>query len=299
MKTLDQVLLLARPLVGVDLETTGTNPRKDRIVEIGLEIFEPTVEGIVVKEHRTLVNPTVPIPQGATDTHGITNEDMKRCRLCRRFAEEHDQQEATDETALSCPGFKAWPTFQQLAPRLAQVLTGVDIAGFSVLGFDVQCLDAEFKRHGVEWNYDTTRFVDGLRLKQIIQPRNLTTCCEEAGIPLENAHSALNDIKSSTRLIAHYLDNHPFLPRTVDALHELCFADRYDPDGKLRWQDGELVVGFGEHKGVPLRDVPRTYLNWIIRKDFSDKVKQTCRDALKNIYPPAPVKNPEVSDEQT
>ena len=66
-------LLLRRPLAVIDLETTGTDIRTDRIVEISVIRVDPCGD----REHRTRrINPGVPIPPDATAVHGISDADV-------------------------------------------------------------------------------------------------------------------------------------------------------------------------------------------------------------------------------
>ena len=243
---------LERPLLGFDLETTGTNKKTARIVEIGLEIMAP---GQPTREYRTLVNPTIPIPPGATKIHGITDEDVKDA-----------------------------PTFAQLAPSLIKGFTGADFVGYNIR-FDVERIQQEFGRCGIAWSFEDARLIDGHRLWQIAQPRSLEDFAkafmdEDARAAASSgAHNALGDVRWSTGGIAGLLTCYPVaMPqRTVAELHTLCWPDWYDAEGKLRWRDGQLCLGFGEHRELPLGEVPAGYLNFILRKDFSDKVKDAVR----------------------
>ncbi len=273
----DQVVALERPILGFDLETTGTNKKTARIVELGLEIMEPGAEPV---EFRTLINPGIPIPHEASHGnggdypgHGITDEMVKDA-----------------------------PTFASIAARLAKRFTGVDFIGFNIR-FDVQIAAAEFARAGITWDYEDARLVCGHRLWQVAKPRSLEDFAREF-IPDERealssgAHNALGDIRWSTRgtaaLIQAYV-NRPLeynveLPRSVQELHGVCWPDWFDAEGKLRWRSGVLVMGFGEHRDVPLADIPDSYKCFILRKDFSAKVKDAVRDARNGIYPTAPAR---------
>lgn len=274
IRQIHEVLNLTRPLVGLDEETTGVNPKTSGIVELGLEIFIP---GKPVKEYRTLINPLLPIPREATAIHGITNEMVRDA-----------------------------PTFVQLAANLFSGMSGCDFIGYNVR-FDLRQLVEEFKRAGMEWSYEGARVIDGFRMWQLAEGRTLTDAVNhwlgskhersnDAELDLEmsaleesgKAHGALFDVKSSTRVVAAQLDQCPHLPRDLDALHELQWPGWYDADGKLRWIKGELCFTFGEHRDKPIRLAPKGYLNWVAGKDFSDKVKQTCRNAMRGIYPTPP-----------
>lgn len=256
---LDEVLQLTRPLVGVDLETTGVDVRTAGIVELALEIMVP---GQPVVEYRTLINPLLRIPEEASAIHGIRAADVADA-----------------------------PTFRKLAANLLAGLTGCDFAGYNVLSFDLPMLREEFTRAGLDWSYEDAAVIDGFRLWQVAEGRTLTDAvnrwCGEAqlnpGSPawdLGNgkAHNALWDVKAATRVAAAQLLACEHLPRDPRALHDLCWPDRFDADGKLRWKDGVLCFNFGEHRNKPVASVPAGYRAWVQKKDFSDKVKAAMKD---------------------
>ena len=269
MKTLNDVLMLDRTLIGLDLETTDLNPAFARIVELGLEIMTP---GKPTREFRTLVNPGIPIPKGASDVHGLTDGMVA------------DAQ-----------------TFEQLGPNLLGGFENVDFVGYN-LRFDLRVLAAEFKRlTGEMWSYDGAYLLDAYRVWQLVEGRSLEDACQHwlgqakdprepvfgsaRGEGREGAHSALWDAKQSTRILAAQLEEHSTLPRTPQGIHALCWPGWFDGEGKLRWKDGQVCFAFGEHRDRPLQRIPRGYLAWILKKDFSDAVKAACKDALNGVYP--------------
>ena len=262
---LHDVIKFDRPGIGLDLETTGLDSRTSSIVELALEIMSPGKEP---KEYRTLVNPLMPIPPEATAIHGITNDLIKNA-----------------------------PTFKQLSQNLLTGLTGCDFFGYNVR-FDLKQLAEEFTRAGHEWSYADARIIDGYRLWQLVEGHTLTRATErwlngESFHGGQEAHNALWDVKASTRVIAAQLHACQQLPRDLNQLHELQWPGWFDPEGKLRWVDDHIVFTFGVHQGKPLQRVPRKYLEWIIKADFSKQVKAVCRDALKGKFP-IPVGKPTV-----
>lgn len=278
---LHEIIQLERPMLGLDLETTGVNADVAGIVELGLEIMKPGKDGgpVTVQEYRTLVNPMMPIPPEATAIHGITNEMVQNA-----------------------------PTFRQLAENLAMGMmdketgcSAVDYCGYN-LSFDFRQIAKEFERAAVTWNYEGARVLDGFRLWQIAEGRTLTHAVNrwlrDAGAAMSgvddpeldlDAHSALWDTKMSTRIVAAQLRACASLPRNLDQLHELQFPGRFDAEGKLAWRDhGELAFTFGAHKDKPLSMVPRGYLSWVAGANFSPKVRRVCQDACRKIYPVKP-----------
>lgn len=247
-------------MIGIDTETTGTNPATSRIVELALEIMTPDKP---TKEWRTLVNPGMPIPANATAVHHITDEMVKDA-----------------------------PSFGQLADNLLKGFAGADFCGYNVR-FDLRMLGAEFKRNKRSWDYEDARVIDGFRLWQIAEGRSLEDAVKRwAGDTDEaadgQAHAALWDVKMSTRVIASQLKTSGRLPRDVQQLHELCSPGWFDAEGKLQWREGELCLSFGQHRDISLKRVPKSYLDWITKGDFSAKVKDVCRDAMRGVFPPSP-----------
>jgi DNA polymerase III subunit epsilon len=250
-----EVLELERPLVGVDLETTGTNVKSDGIVSLSLEIMVP---GQPVREYSTLVNPLLRIPAEATAIHGITDEMVKDA-----------------------------PTFRKLRDNLLLGFADCDFAGMSILTFDLPMLAEEFSRAGIVWTYEDRFAVDAYRIEQILNPRKLENLAaawltpedrEELGE--QKAHDARWDVRASTRVAANQIVQGG-LPRRLADLHAACWPDRYDVDGKLRFDaKGRLCITFGEHRGKPLEQVGKGYLNWMLGKDFSGKVKTAIRQTL-------------------
>ena len=264
MTTLPDVLQIDQTLIGLDLETTGTNVQQSRIVEIGLQIMVP---GEPVREWHSLVNPGVAIPHEATTCHGITDEQIASA-----------------------------PRFPDIADNLLKGFIDADYVGYN-LRFDLRILAAEFDRYNYVWSYESARLLDGYRVWQIVEARTLEDAVERwLGHPLDfrgedrdRLHGAMFDTRHSTLVLASQLVQCEQVPRTVQEIHDLCWPGWFDQEGKLRWRNGELCFTFGANRDQPLRLVRRSYLSWIIRNEFSDKVKDTCRDALLSIYPSQPI----------
>lgn len=287
---LSEVLRLERPLIGLDTETTGTNPALSRIVELALEIYRP--DG-TVKEWRTLVNPGIPIPPGATKVHHITDRHVQACRVC----EGDSVKTYADVKHCTCETFMPWPTFAQIADGLLKGFCDADFTGYNVR-FDLRMLAAEFKRNKKAWDYEDARVIDAFRLWQIAEGRSLQDAVNRWLTPEQRAdlhaeaHTAMGDVRWSTRVLAAQLHAVAKLPRDLQQLHDLCSPGWFDAEGKLQWKNGVLCLSFGDHRDKPLASVPSSYLTWMITKDFSTKVKDACRDALHGIYPTAPATGP-------
>ena len=243
-------LQLQRPLVVFDLESTGLNPHYDRIVEIAaLKVWPDGRQ----EHYEKRVNPERPIPPRVVRIHGISNQDVAGA-----------------------------PTFREIAGEICGLLHGSDLAGFGILQFDIPLLTAELKRVGVELDTSDVRVVDSKVIYHKREPRTLSAalefyCNEEH----TDAHGAMEG----------QLQKYPDLAHRVDELDAYCNPqdqDDIDPDGKLRWSDDEVILDFGQKKGIPLRQMAHQepqYLEWMLRKDFSDDVKDIVQDALNGVFP--------------
>jgi DNA polymerase III subunit epsilon len=263
LRTIAAHLRITRPLVVVDVETTGTAFGVDRIIQIGILKAYPADEAGVIKTTfwSTFIDPQMSIPAEATLAHKITNAMIAGA-----------------------------PTWSDVARTICAGLVNVDFIGQNVK-FDLRFLEAEFKRVGVLWGYADALIIDTLRIDQVKDPRDLAAllrkyCGEEHFEAL--AHDALNDVNGTARVLAAQLEAYRDLPQSVAALHALLFPrdpSWIDAVGKIVWRNAEACVGFGEHNGKPLKTCDKGFLRWMLRKDFADDVKQIVRDALDGKFP--------------
>ncbi len=258
-------LRLDRPLVVLDIESTGINPRQDRLIDLALVTVHPDGR----REERTFrVNPEIPIPPEATAIHHITNADVVGA-----------------------------PTFRQAAPRILEALAGCDLAGFNIARFDLPMLAEEFARAGVAFDVDGRRVVDVQRIFHKKEPRDLSAAlafyCGELHL---GAHGAEADARATAAVLDAQLATYPDLPRTVEALDQFCNPPR-DPSwadraGKLKWVGGELRINFGTANfGQPLKDLARAnpkFLLWILKSDFPADTKQIVAGILEGRFPAPP-----------
>jgi DNA polymerase-3 subunit epsilon len=246
---LEKLLALDRPVVVFDTETTGTNPRSDRIVEIACLKIHP--DGRRESWVRR-VNPRMPIPPASTAIHGIADADVANLE-----------------------------GFAELAGELASFLDGCDLAGYNIAGFDLPVLRVEFLRAGIDFDISNRRLVDAQRIFFAYEPRHLSAAArfychtDHAG-----AHGALADAEMTLRVLEGQLSRYEGLPRSVAELHELYCAglDRdMDPEGRIRLVNGEPTVNFGRNRGKSLKEMVREepgFLRWILKGEFSAPVKE-------------------------
>jgi DNA polymerase-3 subunit epsilon len=250
-------------IVVFDLETTGKNPNKDRIIQIGAVKVD---ENFVEKDRYVIkVNPLVPITEGATEIHGISDEDVSSCK-----------------------------PFQTIGQEFLDFIEECDLAGFNILSFDIPLLAAECRRCGFDFNLDGRRLLDAFVIFRKFEKRDLAGAyrlyCKEE---LIGGHDALVDTMATTAILEEQIEfykAHPEDPLPdLDAVHKATLGKRVTVDGKIVWDDNnEACIGFGKHKGVLLRIAvtrERGYIRWMLRGEFSDSVKDILRKALKGEFP--------------
>ena len=236
-------LNLTKPIVFFDLETTGVQVAKDRIVEIS--VFKILPNGN--KEGKTwLVNPTIPIPAETTAIHGISDE---------KVANE--------------------PTFKELAHEIKKMMEGCDLAGYNSNRFDIPLLAEEFLRVDVEFEMKTPRSVDVQNIFHKLEQRTLSAAyrfyCNK---DLENAHSAEADTLATYEILTAQLNKYEELENDIDFL-----ADFSTRGGKSVDMAGFIVLNednqecftFGKYKGKLVTEILASnpgYFSWIQQADF-------------------------------
>jgi DNA polymerase III subunit epsilon len=256
-------LKLDRPLAIFDIESTGTSPRADRIIELAVIRIE--ADGSETPQN-WLVNPTLPIPVESTAIHGITDEIVKEC-----------------------------PTFAQIAGQVDAFLKGCDLGGYNVLRFDIPMLNEEFLRAGLNLDVENRRVLDAQRIYHLREPRDLAAALRFfCGREHLDAHGAEADTRATLEVIKGEFLKYSDLPRDMETLdRQFNATDPFNADrgGRLRWVDGELTINFGKKKGARVKDLVAEdpgYLKWILRGDFPMDTRKIVQDALDGIYPPAP-----------
>ena len=256
-------LQLDRPLVVFDVEATGLNKRSDRIVAIAIVRFEPSGS---VQRIEYLLNPGIPIPEEASAIHGIVDDDVKNA-----------------------------PTFSEMAEILERHFEGADLAGYNILGYDIQILAEEFSRANRPFSIEGRRVLDAQRIFFRREPRDLSAALRYyCGETHDLCHDAFGDVVATIRVLSGQFEKYPDLPVAMDSLHEYC--DPRDPSwadraGRLKWSKGEIVCNFGKFQGQSLREtVARdpNFVNWLLRSDFPEDTKQIVRDAVAGKFPAPP-----------
>jgi len=234
-----------RPLIFFDLETTGISVATDRIVQIAVIKKHPLGK---TEEKCVLVNPIIPIPKGASDVHGITNEMVK------------------DK-----------PEFKLIAKSLYEFIKDCDFGGYNILGFDIPLLVEEFIRAGIEVDFSECNYLDVMNIYKKLYPRNLSACYKQyTGKELENSHDAMVDTKATQEIYEQMLiTENGNIPTSFD---ELCKFSMYSENivdfaSKFIRNDANIICyNFGKNKNKPVSS-DLGLLDWIIQKDFTKDTK--------------------------
>ncbi len=241
-------LNLKKPLVFFDLETTGVDVSKDRIVEICyIKVFPDGSE----KEYSRRVNPGIHIPEGASAVHGIYDEDVKDA-----------------------------PLFKEIAKEIATDFEGCDVAGFNSNRFDLPMLAEEFLRAQVDIDLTRHHAIDVQVLYHKREPRTLSAAHKfYCGTEFDNAHSALADTRATYEVLKAQLDHYDDMENSVEALaRESSFTKNVDFAGRFVYDDaGTEVFNFGKYKGFSVAEVLRrdpSYYGWMMNGDFPLNTKQ-------------------------
>ncbi|MEO7176758.1 MAG: 3'-5' exonuclease, partial [Saprospiraceae bacterium] len=260
---------LDRDLCFFDLESTGLNILRDRIVQIA--IIKYFADGREPEELYELVNPGIPISDEAMAVHGITAAAV-----------------------ANKPGFDI------LGPKILAFIGNSDLSGYNSNRFDIPMLMEEFARIGIDFEIDNRRLIDVQRVFYKMEPRTLKAAyrfyCQEE---LVDAHDALEDVRATVKVLQGQIAKYEgqdlvgeegeIVPapirNDIQVLHDFT-NDLRTPDAtqKLRYEpDGTIVFNFGKYVGKTIGQVQEaeaSYLQWILQKEFSTQLKQIIRKEL-------------------
>ncbi len=249
---------LSRPLVFFDLETTGVNIAKDRVVELSYcKVFpNGTKEGRTYRVRPTIIDAlgletTMHIPEQASAVHGIYDDDVRDC-----------------------------PTFTEIAQEVATVFEGADIAGYNSNHFDIPLLGEEFLRAGLSFDIADRNMIDVYTIFTRKEQRSLSAAYAfYCGKNLTDAHSANADTLATYEVLMAQTERYEDLPNTVEGLAKYSAPSQKFADlaGKLAYNaNGDVVFAFGKYKDVPVSEVlakDSGYYGWIINGDFPQVTK--------------------------
>jgi len=269
-------LNITRPLIVFDLETTGLDLVRDRIIQIS---YIKVLPGGKEQRENLLINPCKPIPQEVTELTGISNDDVKDA-----------------------------PSFKDVAQQLSEKMKDCDFAGYNSNHFDIPMLAEEFLRAGIDFDFSKCRLIDAQTIFHKMERRNLAAAYKfYCGRKMEEdftAHRADEDTEATYRVLMGELDKYApgvqeepdrVLENDMDFLAEFSKQnDNVDFAGRIVWRpllgaDGKPLLdkdgkerrfeafNFGKYKGRAVDEVLRVdpgYYSWMMSSDFTFNTKQ-------------------------
>ena len=245
-------LKLERPIVFFDLETTGLNITKDRIVEIAIQKIYPNGNS---ESKNWLVNPTIPIPKESTEIHGISDKKI------------------INE-----------PTFKEIANEVNTLIHNCDLAGYNSNRFDIPLIAEEFIRAGINFSMKNRKSIDIQNIFHKLEKRTLVAaykfyCNKE----LINAHSASSDTNATYEILLAQIDKYDELENNINFLANFSQQAKFvDLAGFIRLNEkGQEVLSFGKYKNITLYQIwieNPGYFSWINNADFPNFTKKIMVD---------------------
>lgn len=269
-------LNITRPLIVFDLETTGLDLVRDRIIQIS---YIKVLPGGKEQRENLLINPCKPIPQEVTELTGISNDNVKDA-----------------------------PSFKDVAQQLSEKMKDCDFAGYNSNHFDIPMLAEEFLRAGIDFDFSKCRLIDAQTIFHKMERRNLAAAYKFfCGRKMEDdftAHRADEDTEATYRVLMAELDMYApgvqdepdrVLENDMDFLAEFSKQnDNVDFAGRIVWKpllgaDGKPLLdkdgkerkfeafNFGKYRGRSVVDVLRAdpgYYSWMMTGDFTFNTKQ-------------------------
>jgi len=261
---------LKKDIVFFDIEATGLNVIKDRIVQLALIKFVPGNPEPI--EWEMLINPgPVLISEEAYQVHGIS-----AAKVANK------------------------PTFPQLASKIRDFIGNADLAGYNSDRYDIPMLMEEFSRSGIDFSISNRNCIDVQKIFYKMEPRTLSAAykyyCQKH---IDNAHDALADVRATVEVLkgqilkydgVDYMDGDGYttaapIKNNMGALAAFTHDKRVvDATNRFKYNaNGEVIFNFGKYNGQNAAKVlqnDKQYYNWILEKDFSAQVKQIVKNLM-------------------
>jgi len=261
---------LRRDIVFFDIESTGLNVVRDRIVQIAL--IKYYADGRAHEEMEMMINPGIPISEEAMAVHGITPD-----KLANK------------------------PSFHQVAQKIFDFIGDADLSGYNSDRFDVPMLMEEFARAGLDLSMDHRKSIDVQKIFYKMEPRTLKAALKlYCGKSLEDAHDALADVRATVDVLkgqikryenVDHVDGDGFttqapIKNDMDAIYDFTKDIRgIDVTNRLKYDHrGQVVFNFGKYVGKPVAETlhrDKNYYHWIMDKEFSSQVKGLVKKLVK------------------
>lgn len=258
----DIELNIEKDIVFFDVEATGLNVLKDRIIQIALVKFTKDKKEPVEKVY--FINPGIPISEEAIAIHGITPQMLENK-----------------------------PSFKQVADEIYAFIEDADLGGYNSDRFDIPMLIEEFHRSGIHFSLDNRKLIDVQKIFYKMEPRTLKAAFKfYCGSEMTDAHDALADVRATIDVLkgqismykdSDYTNNEGKIiekpvQNDMHLLAEFTSSDgMLDVTQRLKYNArGEIIFNFGKYIGQPVRQVfhlERNYYTWIMEKEFSAQVK--------------------------
>jgi DNA polymerase-3 subunit epsilon len=264
------VFNLKNDLVFLDLETTGLNVLRDRIIQIGMVKYSKNKTE--TEELEMLINPGIPISEESIKVHGIMPADLRNK-----------------------------PTFTEVAEKIYNFIGTSDLAGYNSNRFDVPMLIEEFARVGFDFDIEKRKLIDVQRLFYKMEPRTLSAAYKfYLNKELQEAHDALSDVKATVEILKGQIEMYEdkdFIDQDgtiiekpvnndIEALHHFTNdLNIIDVTQRLKYDsNGVIIFNFGKYNGKPVAETlakDKQYYNWILEKEFSHQVKKIVKKIMK------------------
>jgi len=244
-------------IIVFDCETTGIDFAKDQVIELCVQHgLDDTAQSRTWR-----IKPSVAIAPAAQAVHGITMNDLAGC-----------------------------PSFGEYADEIATVFANADVIVGYNLSFDIDMIQAEYARiNRPPLDLGGKQIVDAFRLWQQCEPRSLVHAHRRfVGDDFASAHSATADVAATGRVLVGMLKHFNLDGQEWGQIASVCDPGRASwvgPSRHLRWENEVIVLGFGKHMGMALHELAagpdRSFLQWVMSKDFPPHVGEICKAALE------------------
>ena len=236
------LLSLKKPICFFDLETTGINISKDRIVEISiLKVHSNDREERYTKR----INPTIPIPPETAAVHDISDADVANA-----------------------------PTFKDVAKEIHNLIKDSDLGGFNSNRFDIPLLAEEMLRAQVDFDMKNRQSIDVQNIFHKMEQRTLSAAykfyCDKN---LDDAHSVEADTQATYEVLKAQLDKYDTLENNTKFLAEFSARKKFADFAEfiIFNKEGDECFSFGKHKSkrvVDVLDQEPGYFGWLLNTDF-------------------------------
>lgn len=250
---LNKVLTLSKPVVFFDIEGTGVDPAREKIISLYAIKLYPDGKR---EDFEFLLNPGIAIPPGATAVHGITDDMVK------------------DN-----------PSFEDEADRIIEVFQGSDYAGFNIMGYDMPILVEELSR--VNMDLPKGNCLDVFNIFRKKEERTLSAAVRfYCGRELEGAHEASADANATLDVFLAQLSRYPDIAVGYDVVQKYSqFGEVLDYSGWFTKDDqGEIIYGKGKSKGIRVKEDPG-FAQWLRNQHWPTRdTKKWANDILDQIW---------------